>query len=379
MTQNADEKIAEVVTMLTRGDFQDGVDTLEKIWTDLPAQKFALIINNFDAYITRPLDTLLNFMTSLAQYKAIRELLNQLANILYSTPPQFMGDVNNLMGLSTAYSRIGIRYFNNINNENRYDSLESLEKSISIFGESISLIEKARSIEPDLSISLEPYNKTLAHLNCAATKYFGKQELWKEQIPYFEKAVELDPQNDEAWLGLGYSYWGNIENESVYLKCWNRAAELGNAKAIAELERQKIGKKSNLTFEEQKATLEQYLHTVEMDRDRAIDNCVSQSEAEKYPQVIETATTGIHRIEMAFVAGDVNGYLMNMFGAGLVTLYFFRAESRFMLGATPPKKTDLLKLALNDIEKAQSFPDICYTADTLSIIQQLHRAIKAAY
>jgi len=104
------------------------------------------------------------------------------------------------------------------------------------------------------------------------------------------------------------------------------------------------------------------LRNIERSRDYALEKCKALEKAKDYPQVIATATTGIKEIEIAFTDNEtMNNYLLNMFGNGLVSLYFYRAVAGWNLGIAHPRNKNLLKSAIDDIDKALSFPDDCYT------------------
>jgi tetratricopeptide (TPR) repeat protein len=235
MIQNANERLKEALTLLANQDQVDGaIMQLKEIYPYISEQNFSILMARFDNYITKPFDVFCEnsqgaFGSAYGQgiVTVALGMLDDLADMLDSTPPNYLHQENYLTGLSTAYSRVGIRYFN-ISKE--LDSLELIQKSISIFEKSTAFLQKTNS-----NSSLEPYNQKLAMMYVVSAQHFGKQERWKEQIPFLKKAVELDPQNDVAWLMLGYSYWPEYENRELFLNCWTRAAELGNAKAIAEL------------------------------------------------------------------------------------------------------------------------------------------------
>lgn len=137
-------------------------------------------------------------------------------------------DVNLLLALSTVYSRIGVRYHRVAATS---DSLEAFEKSTSTTETALSLIETVGSLHPGAGDS-SGIIQNLATMYCDVARYLGKRERWTDAIPYLKRAVEVNPQDDVAWLLLGYAYFPKVQESIVY---WRQAAELGNTEAINNL------------------------------------------------------------------------------------------------------------------------------------------------
>lgn len=217
--------------LFERGQLQQGIDLLKPIWPTITWDQFFLFVRNFDAFITPPLDDLLGRYIDYQSYSRAYRLLTNLEELLDITPSRLLQDVNNLLSLSAAYSRLGIRYFNVSSNDR---SLEAVERAISIFSKAIYLLKEVMKIYPDAEIEFEPYYRPLAVMYVSAGKCLGSEEKWAESIPYFQKATELDPENDEAWLRLGDAYFPKVDKSRPY---WQRAAELGNTEAMEVLRR----------------------------------------------------------------------------------------------------------------------------------------------
>jgi len=226
--------LQQVEALFSNGQIRDGVKLLEQVWPSIPREECLLFLKFFDVYITGPLDVTLKTLVAQGRYGEALEILEDLYEVLGSTPAGYLRDVNKVVFLSTAYSRVGVRCFNVAKD---CDSLDGLNRAISSMEKTISLIETALSMYPGLNRDIEPYKQPLSAMYTQVGKYFGKRDQFNDQIPPLQKAVEINPNNEEAWLGLGYAYWGlGLRNHrEECLNAWRHAADLGNAQAVDEL------------------------------------------------------------------------------------------------------------------------------------------------
>jgi tetratricopeptide (TPR) repeat protein len=230
---NTEEYFDRVKGLLKNGQFNDGINLLKQGWSALPRTEILVFLRGFDAWVTGPLDQNLDRLVRQGSFGNAMDVLEKLESWLATTPASAQIEPNDLNPLSTAYSRVGVR-MSNIAGQS--DSFSGIKKAISTFEQAISLAEKARATAIALGGVDEPlhpaYYQSISLMYLQAGRYPARLEKWQEAMPYFEKATQADPENDEAWLMLGYAHFPNVQESMPY---WKRAAELGNEHAIKEI------------------------------------------------------------------------------------------------------------------------------------------------
>lgn len=228
--------LQQVGMFFSNGRVGDGVKLLKQVWPVMPQAECADMLKFFDDYITGPLDAALKNLGAQGCNGEALEILKNLYEMLMSTPADYLKNLNTAYHLSTAFSRVGIRCFNVAKD---CDSLDGLNRAISSMEKTIFLIETILSLRPGLNIDPADYKQPLSTMYTQIGKYFGKRDQFNDQIPPLQKAVEINPSNEEAWLLLGYAYWGLgfRDHREECLNAWRHAADLGNAQAFDELKR----------------------------------------------------------------------------------------------------------------------------------------------
>jgi len=167
MTQSIDEQFEAAGKSFQEGRAVDGITLLKVIWTRLSEEQFYMVIQGFDDFIIAPLDaTFLDSLNSMPPgFRNVALItLDELAEMLDSTPAEFLkfGAIEGNLGI--AYSRVGIRYYNVALAKylNSPESFERLEKATIIFAKSIPHIMKALSMDSNLNISPDHFNQKLS-------------------------------------------------------------------------------------------------------------------------------------------------------------------------------------------------------------------------